>query len=395
MLVLMPCGFHLPETVTEWAADDQADLVPRIDRRAPRGRSSRSTARPTSAGPVRGSSTASSCWPRSWTRRVRRRRADRSWTPIQRVGGAPVMPFRATFACLWCGTAHTTRGPDDLEGWAQLCPDCVGKAGDNGFLRFRLHQAIAERGAAARGDATARSGRRGGGGPRPRSRPRDGRLLRGACARVRRLVPAPRPVLARADPRRRLGCRTGRRRTLARRAAASTARSSNWPPGPGGGRHCSPSKGEASLYDANDAPLARARDRLLAHGLRAHLHVRDAWAEPDRAVDALFTGFWLSHVTAERLPAFLALVHRWLKPGGLFAFIDSLDDPESGTVDRTATVDGVSDPPPRRRPRVPGREGLPRAAGARRTPSRRPASSRRRGGDDGPVLRARGRPGRL
>ena len=52
------------------------------------------------------------------------------------------------FDCLWCGAAHTCRGPDDLEGWAQLCPDCVGKAGDNGFLRFRLRQAITERPAA-------------------------------------------------------------------------------------------------------------------------------------------------------------------------------------------------------------------------------------------------------
>jgi hypothetical protein len=60
------------------------------------------------------------------------------------------MPFRATFACLWCGSAHTCRGPDDLEGWAQLCSDCVGKAGDNGFLRFRLRQALEERGAAQR-----------------------------------------------------------------------------------------------------------------------------------------------------------------------------------------------------------------------------------------------------
>ena len=64
------------------------------------------------------------------------------------------MPFRASFACLWCGASHATRGPDDLEGWAQLCPDCVGKAGDNGFLRFRLHQALAERGAASRGTST-------------------------------------------------------------------------------------------------------------------------------------------------------------------------------------------------------------------------------------------------
>ena len=59
------------------------------------------------------------------------------------------------------------------------------------------------------------------------------------------------------------------------------------------------------MYDAAAAPLDRARERLLAHRLRAHLHVRDAWAEPDRPVDALFTGFWLSHVPRERLGAFL------------------------------------------------------------------------------------------
>ena len=40
------------------------------------------------------------------------------------------------------------------------------------------------------------------------------------------------------------------------------------------------SKGELSLYDAAEAPLERARERLLAHRLRAHIHVRDAWAEP-------------------------------------------------------------------------------------------------------------------
>ena len=56
------------------------------------------------------------------------------------------MPFRTAFDCLWCGTAWTTRGPDDLEGWAQLCPDCVGKAGENEFLRFRVRDALTERG---------------------------------------------------------------------------------------------------------------------------------------------------------------------------------------------------------------------------------------------------------
>ena len=43
------------------------------------------------------------------------------------------------------------------------------------------------------------------------------------------------------------------------------------------------SKGELSIYDAAEAPLDRARERLVAHRLRAHLHVRNAWAEPDRA----------------------------------------------------------------------------------------------------------------
>jgi demethylmenaquinone methyltransferase/2-methoxy-6-polyprenyl-1,4-benzoquinol methylase len=102
------------------------------------------------------------------------------------------------------------------------------------------------------------------------------------------------------------------------------------------------SKGELSLYDAAGAPLDRARERLLAHALRAHLHLRDAWAEPDRRVDAVFTGFWLSHVPRDRIDAFLALVRRWLRPGGIFAFIDSLFDPQSSAADHPTPADDVS-----------------------------------------------------
>ena len=102
------------------------------------------------------------------------------------------------------------------------------------------------------------------------------------------------------------------------------------------------SKGELSLYDGTAAPLERARERLVAHQLRAHLHVRDAWAEPDRQVDAVFTGFWLSHVPRARLADFLAIVRRWLKPGGTFAFIDSLADPQSSAADHPAPADDVS-----------------------------------------------------
>jgi len=93
------------------------------------------------------------------------------------------------------------------------------------------------------------------------------------------------------------------------------------------------SKGELWLYDAAAAPLERARERLVAHGLRAHIHLRDAWAEPDRAVDALVLGFWVSHVERSRTSAFLALARRWLKPGGTIAIIDSLPDPQSGAAD--------------------------------------------------------------
>ncbi len=99
------------------------------------------------------------------------------------------------------------------------------------------------------------------------------------------------------------------------------------------------SRGELSLYDASPSALDRARERLVAHGLRAHLHVRDAWAEPDRAVDGLFLGFWLSHVPRERLAEFLALGRRWLRSGGRLAFIDSLPDAASGATDHPEPAD--------------------------------------------------------
>ena len=244
------------------------------------------------------------------------------------------MPFRASFACLWCGSDHTTRGPDDLEGWAQLCPDCIGRAGDNEFLRFRLHQALAERAAPERAAAAVID-------QRPdldrqmvayyeaRAPEYDDRYLRRGRYSHGPIHDA--AWHAELDAAGRWLDGLPIRGEIVELAAGTGW----WSP-------LLASKGEASLYDATDAPLAIARERLVAHGLRAHLHVRDAWAEPDRPVDALFAGFWLSHVPPERLPAFLALTRRWLRPGGLFAFIDSLDDPKSGTVDRVEPVDGVS-----------------------------------------------------
>jgi SAM-dependent methyltransferase len=242
------------------------------------------------------------------------------------------MAFRTAFDCLWCGTAWTTRGPDDLEGWAQLCPDCVGKAGENEFLRFRVRDALAERG----GGRTVVADRP------PRDEAAD-------------LVAY---YEARAPEYDDWYLRRGRYshgpiHDAAWNAELDTA--GRWLDGlpirgdivelAAGTGWWSPllaEKGELSLYDAAAAPLELARERLVAHGLRAHLHVRDAWAVPDRQVDVLFAGFWLSHVPRGRLGEFLATGRAWLRPGGTFAFIDSLRDAQSGAADHPAPGDDAS-----------------------------------------------------
>jgi demethylmenaquinone methyltransferase/2-methoxy-6-polyprenyl-1,4-benzoquinol methylase len=237
------------------------------------------------------------------------------------------MPFRSTFDCLWCGTAWSVRGPDDIEGWAQLCPTCAGKAGDNGFLRFRLRDALAERGAAgaaksvepgaevdAEIDAEMRAYYAARAGEYDDWYLRRGRYSHGPIHDA--------AWNAELDAAGRWLDELPLHGTIVELAAGTGW----WSPLLAG-------KGELSLYDAAETTLDRARERLVAHRLRAHLHVRDAWDEPDRQVDGLFTGFWLSHVPRSRLESFLALAHRWLQPGGTFAFIDSLPDPESGAAD--------------------------------------------------------------
>ncbi len=258
------------------------------------------------------------------------------------------MPFRASFGCLWCGAAHTCRTPDDLEGWAQLCPDCLGKAGDNGFLRFRLRQAITERGQAGGHVAVA-------------EREVEPGTVAGAPTGASSLDPEAALVPyyeARAAEYDDWYLRRGRYERGPIHDAAWNAEldlAGRWldalpihgevvelAAGTGWWSTLLASKGELSLYDANAITLDRARERLVAHGLRAHIHVRDAWAEPDRPVDAVFAGFWLSHVPRARLLPFLALVQRWLKPGGRFAFINSLPDPQSSAADHPTPADDLS-----------------------------------------------------
>ena len=278
------------------------------------------------------------------------------------------MPFLASFSCLWCGNDHTVRSTDDLEGWAQLCPDCVGKAGDNGFLRFRLRQALTERSAAARSGTTAEAA--------TAAVAVDAVTAPAVGAPSRR--PEPPPPAGEAgtptarDPERSMidyyearapeyddwYLRRGRYARGAIHDAVWNAEldsAGRWldalpwqgeivelAAGTGWWSPLLASRGELSLYDASPAALDRARERLVAHNLRAHLHVRDAWTEPDRAVDGLFLGFWLSHVPRERLGDFLTLARRWLKPDGRFAAIDSLADAASGAADHPEPIDDLA-----------------------------------------------------
>ena len=232
------------------------------------------------------------------------------------------MSFRPTFDCLWCAAPHVTRSASDIEGWAQLCPACVGRAGENPFLGFKLRQALTERSRADGSQASPVS-------PVSRAQPGAARPL---------------PV-AQAEPPDDVDDRYLRRGRFARGPIHDAAwdaeldAAGRWldalpmageivelAAGTGWWSALLAGKGTLSVYDESPARLDRARDRLVAHRLRAHLHVRDRWVEPDRPVDALFVGPGIAEVPAVRLAPFAALAHRWLKPGGLLAVIDPLPD---------------------------------------------------------------------
>jgi len=250
-----------------------------------------------------------------------------------------------SFDCLWCGQAWRPRDANDLEALARLCPDCLGRAGSNEFLRFRLRAALDARArAVAAAPAVAPAPPV---APAVASAPPAAKTEPGPSTHEDELVPYYEARAAEYDEwyLRRGRYSHGLVSDMAWEMELTVA--STWLDGlPLGGEIVElaagtgwwtallAAKGDLHAYDAAGAPLDRARSRLVAHGLRAHLHVRDAWAAPDRAVDALFSGFWLSHVPRRRLADFLGIARAWLRPGGIYAAIDSQPDAASGTVDR-------------------------------------------------------------
>jgi len=90
---------------------------------------------------------------------------------------------------------------------------------------------------------------------------------------------------------------------------------------------------QVSAIDINDEVLQIARTKNFPPG-RAQFITGDCYAPPvtDRIHDALFAGFWWSHVPLGRLNSFLEGILSFIGPGGLIAFLDNRYVPGSSTA---------------------------------------------------------------
>jgi SAM-dependent methyltransferase len=253
--------------------------------------------------------------------------------------GRPSVTYRSRFPCLWCGTGWTTRGPDDLEGWARLCPDCLGKAGANPFLRGRLRSALAAR-------AAASSGRAATGAAPPAPTPAAPPAPIPAAPPAGRL-PRPSPPAPAAFPDdwflRRGQFERGAIHDAAWQAELDVV--TRWLDGlPLAGTIVEPAagvgffspllaeRGELHASDADGAALDLARTRLVAHRLRAHLHVADPLVVPagELPADALLATFLVGRVRGAGLDRAAATLRARLRPGGLLAIVDLRPEPAGG-----------------------------------------------------------------
>jgi SAM-dependent methyltransferase len=102
-----------------------------------------------------------------------------------------------------------------------------------------------------------------------------------------------------------------------------------------------PSAASVTALDFNEEVLAIARKKRYPPG-RVSFATGDAYALPDlgRIHDALFAGFWWSHVQLARLDAFLSGAAGALAPGALVAFLDNRYVEGSSTAISRTDADG-------------------------------------------------------
>jgi SAM-dependent methyltransferase len=104
-------------------------------------------------------------------------------------------------------------------------------------------------------------------------------------------------------------------------------------------RHLAKFADALTAVDAAPEVLAINRARVGDASVRYLEADLFAWA-PEDTYDACVFAFWLSHVPAERFPAFWEMVARALKPGGRVLFIDSARTETSTAADHVLPDDG-------------------------------------------------------
>ena len=87
-----------------------------------------------------------------------------------------------------------------------------------------------------------------------------------------------------------------------------------------------------TAVDASPEMVALNRARVASDRVSYSLADLFTW-RPERTYDAVFFGFWLSHVPVERLDAFLGMVAAALRPGGQLCFVDGRREPTSTAAD--------------------------------------------------------------
>jgi len=99
--------------------------------------------------------------------------------------------------------------------------------------------------------------------------------------------------------------------------------------------------GHVTALDGSPEALAINRSRVPATAAIEYV-VNDIFRwQPDRAYDAVFFAFWLSHVPTELFEMFWDRVRSFLRPYGRVFFVDSLH-PSTAALRATEQGDGVS-----------------------------------------------------
>jgi demethylmenaquinone methyltransferase/2-methoxy-6-polyprenyl-1,4-benzoquinol methylase len=88
--------------------------------------------------------------------------------------------------------------------------------------------------------------------------------------------------------------------------------------------------------DASPEAIAINRSRVNSARVEHVLADLFEWEPAAASFDAVFFGFWLSHVPSSRFEAFWAMVRTALRPGGVAFFVDSLLEQESTALDHVA-----------------------------------------------------------